>query len=336
MMNLESRTHPEAIMNPVGAPGSKSLEIGPQGLFGRPREPFFGQQTTKVLVPVGVGILGVAFYWMFTYSGPYRYLAELQLKWMGFYSPKLTILLIFAGLFLGLLAIAAAIKLVFRGAERSISETHTPPIATPAMMPTAVQAPAVQAPDRWLQSCRLAIMYATPLLVVGIGAYSYYNGRHEGNLLQLTVADFESGRITARALYADVHGQLSDSYLSNDSYRYIPVLSKEKAAAPVTLMVGISDGDVLKYLHRDSDGAFTVRGVAEKGLPGDLRYAFEKNGIPVADPVWVVHAGRDPSWDRKTGLLIMGFGVALAAFLIAWRIYLKRKSAVRAVQATAI
>src|SRR5260370_39992528 len=189
---------------------------------------------------------------------------------MGFYNPKANIMVMFGGLFFGLLAIAGGIKLVFRGAERSISETHTPPVATPAMMPTAVQAPAVHAPDRWLQSCRLAIMYATPLLVVGMGAYSYDNGRHEGNLLQLTVADFESGRITARALYADVHGQLSDSYLSNDSYRYIPVLSKENATRPVTLRVGISDGDLLKYLHRDSDGAVTVRRGAAKGLSGGL------------------------------------------------------------------
>src|SRR5260370_7763883 len=90
-------------------------------------------------------------------------------------------------------------------------------------------------------------------------------------------------------------------------------------------MVGISDGDVLKYLHRDSDGTFTVRGVAEKGLSGDLRYAFEKNGIAVADPVWVVHAGRDPSWDRNTSLLIMGFGWAFPPFLLPWPLSLNLK-----------
>jgi hypothetical protein len=138
-------------MSPLDALSSKSLEIKPQGLLGRQREPLFKQQNSKVLVPVGLAILGVCFYWDFTYSGPYRYLAEWQLKWFGFYSPKLTMLLIFSGLLVGLLAIASAIKLVFRGAERPISETPSvPPAATSA----AIQAPAVQPVDQWLQSIR--------------------------------------------------------------------------------------------------------------------------------------------------------------------------------------
>jgi hypothetical protein len=171
-------------------------------------------------------------------------------------------------------------------------------------------------------------------MVLGLGVWSYYNAVHEGDLQQLTVTDFERGRITARNLYADVRGQLSDSYLVSDNYRYIPVLSKN-AADPVRLLVGISDGDVLKYLHRGPDGTFSVRGVMDNRLPSDLRYAFEKNRIALADPIWVLHAGRDPSWDRLTGLLIMGFGVALACFVFGWQGYLKRKRAVRPAPATA-
>lgn len=314
-------------MNPGQPPNSESADINKHRLFGRQLEPMFKQQNGKWLGLLGLAFLGVAVYWDFTYSGPYRHIAEWQLKWFGFYSPKLTVLLIFGGLFLGFLAIATAIKFLLRGAERPVPQLQTTPVATPGVVPTAVRASAPPAADRWMQSVRLGVMYVTPFLVVGVGAYSYYNGMHEGNLQQLTVADFESGRLTARALYADVRGNLSDTYLSNDSYRYIPVLSKERAARPFTLLVGISDGDVLKYLHRGSDGTFSVRGVAEKGLPSDLRYAFEKYGIALADPVWVVHAGRDPARDRQTGLLIMVFGVVLAGFLFGWRAYQKRKSA---------
>jgi hypothetical protein len=321
-------------MSPLDAPSSKSLEIKPQGLLGRQREPLFKQHNSKVLVPVGLAILGVCFYWDFTYSGPYRYLAELQLKWFGFYSPKLTMLLIFSGLLVGLWAIASAIKFVFRGAERPVSETQRVPISTPATTSVAVQAPAIQPVDRWLQSIRLAVLYVTPLAVFGLGAWLYYSAINEGDLQQLTIADFERGDITARSLYADLRGQVSDSYLVSDNYRYIPVLSKN-AADPVRLLVGIGDGDVPKYLHRGSDGTFSVRGVADKGLPSDLKYAFEKNGIAVADPVWVVHAGRDPSRDRLTGQLIMGFGVALACFVFGWQSYLKRKRSMRPPQATA-
>jgi hypothetical protein len=323
-------------MNPVKPTNSKWMEIRAHGLLGRQLEPVFKGQNGKWLALVGLAILGVTFYWTFTYSGPYRSLAELQLKWFAYYGEELTALLVFSGLVFGMLAIAVAIKFLFRGAERPLSKMQTAPMATPVLATPAIPAPAVQVPERWLQSCRLAVMYVTPFLVGGVGAYSYYNGTHEGSLQQLSAVDFESGKVQARAFYADVHGHLSELYISNDSYRYIPMLGEEKAAGPVRLMVGISDDDVLKYLHREADGTFTVRGVTDKGLPSDLRYAFEKNGIAVADPVWVVHAGREPSWDRQTGLLIMGVGIALASFVFGWQAYRKQKGgAAQAARASA-
>jgi hypothetical protein len=335
-------------MNPVQSPHS-NREMMEQGSFGgqgggqggrqggRQRGAAAQGRTSKWLALPGLAILCVSFYWMFTYSGPYRSLAEWQLKWLGSYSPDLTLVLIAMGLLVGLLAIAKTIKLIFRGAERPISEMPTPPISRPAVGSSTTPAPTGDVAVRWLQSFRLAMIYVAPLIVVGLGAFSYYNGTREGNLQQLSAADFETGKVEARALYADVHGHLSQSYISDDdSYAYIPMLSEEKAVGPVRLMVGINSGDMQKYLHREADGAVSVRGVADKGLPSDLRYAFEKNGVAVADPVWVVHAGRNPSSDRKTGVLVMGFGAVLGVFLIGWQSYRKRKrQTAQAVRATA-
>jgi hypothetical protein len=322
-------------MNPVQSPHS-NREIMGHGSFGGPRGPAAQGRNSKWLALLGLPILGVAFYWMFTYSGPYRALAEWQLKWFGSYSPDLTLLLIAAGLLFGLLAIAAAIKLLFRGAERPVSEMHTPPISTPAVAPTTTPAPTGDIALRWLQSLRLAVIYVAPLTIVGTGAFWYYDGTQEGNLQQLSPVDFETGKVEARKLYADVHGHLSQSYISDESYAYIPMLSKEKAVGPVRLMVGVNNSDMQKYLHREANGIVSVRGITDEGLPSDLRYAFEKNGIAVADPVWVVHAGRDPSSDRKAGLWSMGSGVVLAVLLIGWQSYRKRKSQVaQAVRATA-
>ena len=46
------------------------------------------------LAVVGVfALLGLSFYFMFTYTGPFQWLAELQLKWMDSYSEKLTLIL---------------------------------------------------------------------------------------------------------------------------------------------------------------------------------------------------------------------------------------------------
>jgi hypothetical protein len=56
-----------------------------------------------------------------------------------------------------------------------------------------------------------------------------------------------------------------------------------------------------------------------------VKYAFEKNGIAVADPVWVVHAGRDPHEDKIFGLVVIGIGIAFTALLLGLESYRKRK-----------
>ena len=38
----------------------------------------------KVMSVVVFAMVGITLYWTFTYSGPYRYLAELQVKWLGY------------------------------------------------------------------------------------------------------------------------------------------------------------------------------------------------------------------------------------------------------------
>jgi hypothetical protein len=320
-------------MNPAKPQNDKWAEIREHGLFGLQLEPVFRGKMGKLLaLALGAALLGITFYWMFTYSGPYRTLAELQLKWIGSYDRNLTWLLVFAGLMFsllfGLLGIVVAIKLLFRGAERPVP-------AMPAA-PTAMPQPAIQLSERYQRNVRYAVMFTTPLVLFGMGAYSYYNGTNVGSLQQLSVADFQSGKLQSRIVYADVRGHLSGHYISKNDYLYIPMASEKNAASPVQLLVGVRENETRKYLHREADGAFRVRGIADKGVEGDVKYAFEKNGTSMADTVWVVHAGRAPSDDRTMGLSVMGFGVVLAGLLFAWQSYQKRKrGASAAVQPTA-
>ena len=257
-------------------------------------------------------MVGITLYWTFTYSGPYRYLAELQLKWMGYYVPKLTAMLII----LGFLAIAGVIKVILRGAERPVPGPANGPVAAVPVTNTAV-------PQPWLQYVR----YAAPLIVVGIGGWMYFNGTQAGGLQQLTAIDFGSGKLQSRMVYADVRGHLSRTYLSKESYLYIPMYTEANGKAPVRLVVGVNERDANKRLHAEADGSVIVRGIADKGLEGDVKYAFEKNGMSVADTVWVVHAGRAPGDDRMAGTIMMAIGVALAGLFFAVDSYKKRKNA---------
>ena len=203
-------------------------------------------------------MVGITLYWTFTYSGPYRYLAELQLKWMGYYVPKLTAMVII----LGFLAIAGVIKVILRGAERPVPGPANGPVAAVPVTNTAV-------PQPWLQYVR----YAAPLIVVGIGGWMYFNGTQAGGLQQLTAVDFGSGKPQSRIVYADVRGHLSRTYLSKENYLYIPMYTEANGKAPVRLVVGVNERDANKRLHAEADGSVIVRGIADKGLEGEIRRA---------------------------------------------------------------
>jgi hypothetical protein len=268
------------------------------------------KKSSKAGMALALAMAGLTLYWCFTYSGPYRYLAELQLKWFRVYYPELTAMIII----LGMTGVLLAVKFLFRGAERPVLGTPTP---TPS---ANLSAPNVGVQEPWLQYVR----YAFLLVPFGLGGWMYYNGTHTGSLQQLNAADFLSGKVQSRILYADVRGHLHGPYLSKDNYRYIPMTSEDRTG-PVQLVIGIGENEVRKYMHKEADGTFSVRGVADKGLDGDVKYAFEKNGLTVADSVWVVHAGRDPYKDKNFGLLMIGIGVAMAALIFGMESYRKRK-----------
>jgi len=277
-------------------------------------------QIGKVGSALGLASVGLTLYWTFTYSGPYRYLAELQLKWFGVYYRELTAIVVI----LGFLGIAMAIKLVFRGAERTVPGAPTRIATAPAVTNTPQ--------ETWVWHLR----YAFLLVPFGLGGWTYYNGTHAGNLQQLDAVDFESGKLQTQLVYADVRGHISGAYMSRDHYLYIPMASEESKGGPVRLLVGVDENQMRNYLHKEADGTFTVRGVVDKGLEGDLKYAFEKNGITVAETCWVVHTGRDPSSDKTFGMVMIGVGIACAVWILGLESYRKKKrTAARPLPATA-
>lgn len=275
-------------------------------------------QKSKLPAIFAIGLMGVTLYWTFTYTGPYRYLAELQLKWFGSYSPKLTIMFVL----LGLLGIAGLIKLIFRGAERPAPSLPNAAASAPApsSLPSVTGGTVAQPLTHYIR-------FIAAVIVFGFGVWCYSNGTQAGSLQELSASDFENGNMHSRIVYADVRGRLSEMYIGENHYLYIPMFGETQGNAPVQLLVGVNENQTQKYLHRQADGSFTVRGVADKGLAGDIKYTFEKNGVAVGNPVWVVHAGREPSSDRQFGLILMAAGILLGGLIFAIDSYRKRKNA---------
>src|SRR5438046_10241678 len=56
----------------------------------KPIAPAKNQQLTPIGWAGLIAMMALTFYFMFTYTGPFKWLAELQLRWMGSYSEKLT------------------------------------------------------------------------------------------------------------------------------------------------------------------------------------------------------------------------------------------------------
>jgi len=249
-----------------------------------------------------VVMVGPALYWGFTYTGPYRYLAELQLKWLGVYYPELTGIVIA----FGILCLLAVVKVFFRGAERQVPAlAGATANATTSLSADATASPAEQRWTRWLP------YFVVPVLLA-LGANSYYKGMNAGSLRQLSAAEFSGQNEQPRVLYANVRGQLSLKYLSKDNYFYLPMTAEDNSAAPLRLVVGGNQQELQKAVHRDADGTVHVWGVVDKGLEGDVKYAFEKNGYHLSDTIWVLHAGRAPSDEKGLGLFMMGIGVLAA------------------------
>ncbi|HXY24506.1 MAG TPA: hypothetical protein VEI73_07630 [Candidatus Acidoferrum sp.] len=270
------------------------------------------QNTDHISCNCGGGIDPVLGFYLYR---AYRYLAEFQLKWLGFYSPKSTAMLII----LGFLLIPVLVKLIFRGAERPVPgmENANP---APASSPNAAGGSVAQPLSQYIR-------YSAAVVIFGFGVWCYLNGMQAGNLLELSATDFQSGNLSSRIVFAEVKGHLSGMYIGPNHYLYIPMFGETAGNPPVQLLVGVNENQTKKYLHRDTDGSFTVRGVADKRLSGDIKYAFKKNGIAVGNPVWVVHTGREPGSNRNLGLGLMAAGIVFGAVLFGIDSYRKKRNA---------
>src|SRR4051794_21188804 len=91
-----------APLPPGGAEAPKQAEVAKQKQMSAPGW-------------VGMGLLVLlTFYFAFTYSGPFQWLAELQLKLMNWYSEKVTFLLTMFALIIPVMGIAKLVQVAVK------------------------------------------------------------------------------------------------------------------------------------------------------------------------------------------------------------------------------
>jgi hypothetical protein len=272
-----------------------------------------------------VGCLSVFFAW--TYSGPYRWLAELQLRWMGSYEVQLTFIF-------SLVLTGAPFVLVMviwnKAARAAIGSADGGETAQPAPSQPASDVAVRQFIGRYGFALTLG---AVALAFAGMSAYDFWRVAGASRMIEFSVGQLEQGG-SAPGLWLALRGRklLDEAQRIEDSYSsikdYIPVVSGNwKAGQPVAAFIEVTNSsrdDQIRNRYIDRHEGM----VDSTGLPGMVRVAFERHGLAPAGNYILVEYGRTPADARKSArdfLIIAGI-CALAAFAAgAWALYARKK-----------
>jgi hypothetical protein len=245
--------------------------------------------TTAVLL--GAAVAG--FCW-WTYSGPYRWLAEWQLATFGHYYDFYTFLFLSIAISAGLDQIGRALLRQTTGREQATK---------PAWMQELEAQPAYFHRFLW---------GGVGLLAVGAWMAWTSNSAERDGLCRLPLESLEAGQertsdwvqVAGKLLWDDCCGW-GDEY--SPEY-YVPVVSSSwRRGDPVTVYALYSRSEA-----EQAEDFATVQGMVPlTGLPGPVQTAFEEEGPIPAEGAFVVDLNRSPSSHRAFAIPLMLIGLLM-------------------------
>jgi hypothetical protein len=263
--------------------------------------------------------LALGGYWWWSYSGLYRWLAEMQIDWFGAYLPGATgmveiALCVAAGFLPAALLLFVLVQLgVFPVDPENLPDVAAQDVRT----------------NRWLNThyWRVAGVAAGIVMLVG-GALLTTAGLRAGALSKPDLAVLETGAAPA-SRYVRVSGRLLREKALQQSMRnspggtlFVPLVCPGwQAGRPAALYVRVVDPKDPRLAEDVFQGT-----LAENGLPGPIRTVFEQSGPRPTSPHYVLELGNRPSRDIDNGLGLLGVGGALLALTaVAWGIIAYRE-----------
>lgn len=256
--------------------------------------------------------LGVPVYWWITYSGVYRWLAEVQLGWFDGYYAILTGVLSVA---VGCVAFIPPFTWLAGRAAAPASSSEQDADDAAATRPEPVLLTAQQVHERAARGKALGCVGALGVLtvpIVVIGAWFLVEASQFGPRHQLDLAALEAGAeppsrwvdFDARAAWGEAAG-IKEKHVVT---LYVPVRSAPGRDAAVALEVPA------RAAPRDRR---RWTGTLSEGAPGVVVSAFARDG-GVREPVWVLDVDRTPDDVRRIGwsMLEVGGGMLLIGLII--------------------
>lgn len=276
------------------------------------KKPF--ERFTAALCLAGAALVG---YWAWRYEGLFRWLAELQLRWVGSYEEQLTFIGALVLVIGPIIAIAAIVRKLGPGRATMVSPAAE---AMPEQHPTATQIQLFL--GRWGFALTIGIV---GLFLAGPGAFFLYRGKTAGEVTRVSAADFDAGRVPSKSWLsvtgeADIREAVTVSSSNSRATYYVPVVSENydpKRGVTLFLKAGADQiNDDVREVGGRFDGMLT-----HDALPGLVREEFKRRKtLPAAD-YRILELGRTPADDVQVGRdMLIGGGalVLVAALMAAW------------------
>ena len=266
-----------------------------------------------IRIPLIMPSMLLPLYWWYTYSGLYRYLAEIQLQQSGEYEETLTGLLCVLALLLPAAGVMALLLRYSRWGE-----------AGGASVGRAQQL------SVWMQehSTLSTAMLLAPIFL-GLGGYSLIKGTLAGPLTQVSIAALEHGQPPPSA-YVNIEGNLLVPQMvgvsetrsgSTVTKVYIPVVSPGwEPDAEVVVLLYTNEKLLDKYAADLLSGHY-IGVLSANDLPGLAREELGKMGVKLASTYWVLDYRETPEnilqfgWVFGLSGLVVGLLTAVVFFL---------------------
>jgi hypothetical protein len=249
-----------------------------------------------------IAYTALTFYWMFHYTGPARWVGEIQISLFGAYWNLLSLILMNIP---GLLLLG-----YFQ------SKTASPS--------NSLERPPSKFPEIYA--------FIVPAIVLGITiliAIDTNNQASAPDLGNVSMSNIEAGKINNSSYYAKTSGYLNKNYVSIEKDNsvngpFFPVHATPNSSTPVALvanftstklddeLIAFSEDKFNEYIEKNSvGGQVTLQGFVDSALPGEARAWLKKKGIKVAENAKTLKVGAQQTKGKEDVYWVLGIGLGI-------------------------
>lgn len=262
-------------------------------------------QKLKYLSLVYCAYFALTIYWDFHYTGPVKFLGEMQMslfgkQWQAVSLMILNLPIIFLGTYLRNRVQSQNPDKEFSARWNVIDDLTSNQLLKNALMPIII-------------------------LIIGLIALNITLAQSfSKDIGTITIAQLSSGKIAERSFYANISGYPDPNALVTQKGNripkvYIALRENSQSNTPVNLIISLEKGDIEEYIHEDPKSeTVTVSGFVTEGGEGEVRTWLEKQGVAIADSYWTIFPGlnlSNRSRGKYSSIFIAIAFVSFAAFI---------------------